>query len=323
MLTALLAAIGMLFPPPDLSNHWRWSSASVANSESVTPIPAPNPLPIPTPPNPTPVPTPTPSPYKVGDKCPNCDKGWLTTDSVVKEKCWKCKGDGIINDGDPILSGGTEEESKNKEAQRQSEKKETPLEEDDASGKEAGEVTDSKATGIGEGESKKQTTPETGPAATQTPDASPNIKVDNPEPKAIWYKPQYSPDGFWLWDIEGKRWVRSSKPIVPKQATGHWETQTFRYKVCNGRGCSWHTGSKSVWVADAPAKQSPNKILKPKAAYPIRNSWWTGCSSWRHLTQGQHAGKFDPNYLQSLNWEELQSLHSDAHEGKVKWSYVR
>lgn len=318
MLTALIAAIGMLFPPPDLSNHWRWSSASVANSESVTPIPTPTPQPNPTPPNPTPVPTPTPAPYKVGDKCPNCDKGWLTTDSVVKEKCWKCKGDGIINDGDPILSGGTEKESKNEEAQRQSEKKETPLEDDDASGKEDGGVSDSKATGNGEGESKEEVSPKIPSTANPVPDATPNIKVDNPEPKAIWYKPQYSPDGLWIWDIEGKKWVRSSKQQVPKQATGHWETRTFKYKVCNGRGCSWHTGSKSVWVVDSPAKQAP----KPKAKYPIRSGWWTGMSSYKHLLTGIHAGNFNEDWLKSLSYEELQSLHSDHHEGKVKWHYV-
>lgn len=56
--------------------------------------------------------------------------------------------------------------------------------------------------------------------------------------------------------------------------------------------------------------------------YPIRGSWWTGCGSWRHMTQGEHAGKFDPAWLQSLSNAELQSLHSDDHEHRVKWAYV-
>jgi hypothetical protein len=58
------------------------------------------------------------------------------------------------------------------------------------------------------------------------------------------------------------------------------------------------------------------------AHYPVRGSWWTGCGSWRHMTQGQHAGKFDANWLRSLSNAEIQSLHSDDHEGRVKWHYV-
>lgn len=77
--------------------------------------------------------------------------------------------------------------------------------------------------------------------------------------------------------------------------------------VCNG------TGKKA---SDAPldVKVFPN--------YPIRNSWWTGCSGWRHLTLGQHAGKFDSEWLLGLSNAEIQSLHSDDHEGKVKWDFV-
>lgn len=58
------------------------------------------------------------------------------------------------------------------------------------------------------------------------------------------------------------------------------------------------------------------------AYYPTRGGWWTGCGSWHHLTLGRHRGKFDHQYLRSLSWSELQSLHSDDHEGRVKWQYV-
>lgn len=63
------------------------------------------------------------------------------------------------------------------------------------------------------------------------------------------------------------------------------------------------------------------RIPQPKG-YPLRGSWWTGCSSWAHMTGGAHAGKFDPAWLRGLSWGELQSLHSDDHEGRVQWSRV-
>lgn len=69
-------------------------------------------------------------------------------------------------------------------------------------------------------------------------------------------------------------------------------------------------------------RQSPANHQGQVANYPIRNGWWTGCDGWRHMTQGVHAGKYDPAWLQALSWDELQSLHSDDHEGRVKQSYV-
>ena len=116
MLSALLTFVALLNPQPDLSNHWRWASASV-NQSSTNPSPIPSPvIPSPTPtPNPVPIPSPTPT-IKPGDDCPNCEKGWLSTDSVAKERCWKCKGDGIANEGDPILTNQSFEDWQNSDA---------------------------------------------------------------------------------------------------------------------------------------------------------------------------------------------------------------
>lgn len=70
-------------------------------------------------------------------------------------------------------------------------------------------------------------------------------------------------------------------------------------------------------------KQIVPKVEAPKRVhYPVRGNFWTGCPDWTHLTKGVHAGKFDKNWLASLSWEELQSLHSDDHEGNVKWNSV-
>lgn len=311
---ALLTAFTLLFPPPDLSNHWRWSSASVNQSGSdTTPVPSPiNPVPNPTP---NPVPTPSPTPLKPGDKCPGCKDGWIDSDGSAKVKCWKCNGDGRVDLGDPILTSdvpplgilsqptrnGEQEDKVQKTPETKSESKET--------------------TGAS---LPKIPVPITKPPSTNSffKQSEPNITgpITDPDSRKVCYKPVYSDDGYWLFDPEGKKWVRSSKqpPTYKQVVTGHWETKA--YTVCNGRkGCK--TTYKKVWVAD-----SPNKVLQSatayQAKYPIRGSWWTGCSSYRHLLTGPHAGKFDAKYLQSLNWEELQSLHSDDHSGTVKWQYV-
>ncbi len=59
-----------------------------------------------------------------------------------------------------------------------------------------------------------------------------------------------------------------------------------------------------------------------KTGYPLRGSWWTGCPNWTHLANGEHRGKFPAEWLKTLSNAEVQSLHSDDHEGRVKWEYV-
>jgi len=73
--------------------------------------------------------------------------------------------------------------------------------------------------------------------------------------------------------------------------------------------------------APASAKSDPSN-RSGAAFYPIRGNWWSGCGSWQHLTQGEHRGKFDPAWLSRLSWAEIQSLHSDDHDHRVKWQYV-
>lgn len=84
----------------------------------------------------------------------------------------------------------------------------------------------------------------------------------------------------------------------------------------------WLEEAREVSRAVDPAPRIP----KPQTAwpdYPIRGGrYWTGCRSWSHLTTGPHRGKFDSAWLRSLSWGELQSLHSDDHQGRVKWQFV-
>ena len=64
--------------------------------------------------------------------------------------------------------------------------------------------------------------------------------------------------------------------------------------------------------------------------YPIRGGFWSVGNNWRpsrsqviyHLQYGVHAGKFSKSYLDQLTLQELQSLHSDDHERRVKWASV-
>jgi hypothetical protein len=93
----------------------------------------------------------------------------------------------------------------------------------------------------------------------------------------------------------------------------------------------WERSNKQSAIAARPAPAvaaaGPAGPAGPagqvRTHYPIRGHWWTGCKSWRHLTQGEHAGKFDPAWLQSLSWSELQSVHSDDHDHRVHWQFVQ
>lgn len=351
MLSALLTFVALLNPQPDLSNHWRWASASV-NQSSVSPTPIPSPvIPSPTPapnPVPTPIPPPNPTPIlKPGDDCPNCEKGWLSTDSVAKEKCWKCNGDGICNIGDPILTGDIEDSLSNDDVLKIYIEHEEEISaiwvegNEDRTMREAVEIWKSRQKGKDFNaqpiESNKEVSPTPTNPTTKTNElpkenkllkdspllSTPKPTSDDPDSKAVCYKPIYSNDGYWIWDLEGKKWVRSAKqpPIYKQVATGHWETGSYKVKVCNGRNCHYETRYQKVWVKD-----SPKKVLQPSTPrtshYPVRGSWWTGASSYRHLLTGPHAGRFNENWLKRLSYEEIQSLHSDHHEGKVKWQYV-
>lgn len=63
-------------------------------------------------------------------------------------------------------------------------------------------------------------------------------------------------------------------------------------------------------------------LAKPKAArtgYPVRQITWLA-GDWTHVAW--HEPRLDHNWLRSLTYSELQSLHSDCHEGTVQWNFV-
>ena len=100
--------------------------------------------------------------------------------------------------------------------------------------------------------------------------------------------------------------------------------------VCNGSGKKTKAEpvvvvpeEPAVVVPEEPAVEpAPQPVAPSLPSYPLRRSWWSGCPDWRHLTTGQHRGLFDTTWLQTLSYEEVQSLHSDHHEGRTKWEFV-
>lgn len=78
--------------------------------------------------------------------------------------------------------------------------------------------------------------------------------------------------------------------------------------------------SRGKTVTITPAKLEPY-VAKP-GGYPLREKLWSGLPKDRlgavvHLSTGEHAGKYDLKWLATLRWDELNSLHSDDHEGCV------
>lgn len=75
-----------------------------------------------------------------------------------------------------------------------------------------------------------------------------------------------------------------------------------------------------------PAKAPPVRAeaaVAVHAGYPVRAAWWTHPDEIHaHLMSGEHRGKWPSDWVRGLSNAEAESLHSDDHEGRVKWQYV-
>lgn len=72
-----------------------------------------------------------------------------------------------------------------------------------------------------------------------------------------------------------------------------------------------------------PAKPKAVKVAAPRQGYPVRGSFWSHPGNiYSHLLSSEHGGKWSAAWVRSLSRNEAESLHSDDHEGRVKWSYV-
>lgn len=72
-----------------------------------------------------------------------------------------------------------------------------------------------------------------------------------------------------------------------------------------------------------PNLRAQPRAAQPRAGYPLKQPS-IYCDGWHHLLESPHAHyNFDPKWLKSLSNDEIQSLHSDAHENRVNWNYAR
>jgi hypothetical protein len=103
------------------------------------------------------------------------------------------------------------------------------------------------------------------------------------------------------------------------------------------------TSLERIAVRLEALEKKPREVVKPevkpeskpaKTGYPInnrpryhrkvggRNVAESDEELVQHFQTGEHAGKFPVDWLRGLAREEKESLHTDAHEGKVQWDYV-
>ncbi len=73
------------------------------------------------------------------------------------------------------------------------------------------------------------------------------------------------------------------------------------------------------WDPPAVVRKAEPKI----PAYPTRGNLWTHSGEIHaHLKSGEHRGKWPAVWIDSLTTAQAEALHSDDHEGRVKWAYV-
>jgi len=93
----------------------------------------------------------------------------------------------------------------------------------------------------------------------------------------------------------------------------------------------WSLGWLATGKDERPGREKEPATVKRSGNYPLRGGWWT-VNQYRSppksyivshlLSGGAHAGKFARDWLNSLSVSELHSLHSDDHEGHIRWGYV-
>jgi thiol-disulfide isomerase/thioredoxin len=92
------------------------------------------------------------------------------------------------------------------------------------------------------------------------------------------------------------------------------------------------------WLADGvevrPVTVEPERATVARSGqYPLTGGWWSVEGQWNpsksflisHLTtHSNHAGRFARRrgWLETLSISELQSVHTDDHTGRLKWSYI-
>jgi len=128
-------------------------------------------------------------------------------------------------------------------------------------------------------------------------------------------------------ECEPEDWVTSTPVLQWQGEDGRWWSMGN-----HGAGVDLQQFVKEFNGTNPSRIEVAFDILEAKdIGYPVRGNYWSVGSNWSpsrsqveyHLLySSQHAGKFSRSYLAQLDWRELQSLHSDDHENRVKWASV-
>jgi hypothetical protein len=90
---------------------------------------------------------------------------------------------------------------------------------------------------------------------------------------------------------------------------------------CNRNGCRYGWINERYTVTErVPVTKTGGYPTTPK-----QKPWTQGGRkiTWKHLLEGQHRKEnFDPGWLKTLSEEEIQQIHADCHENKLKTEYV-
>lgn len=95
---------------------------------------------------------------------------------------------------------------------------------------------------------------------------------------------------------------------------------------CRGGQCSYRWVKQAYTVTVNVPAESATKETSPRYPTSPRQRPWTQGGkhiTWRHLLEGEHkVWKFDPAWLASLTQTEVEQLHADCHEGKVRTNFI-
>ena len=110
---------------------------------------------------------------------------------------------------------------------------------------------------------------------------------------------------------------------VEAYPTLHWQTPDGKWKYFTG----WKGLREFEALYDRTAATAkPVQSRQTSNSYPVRTSNWSHPGNTREaiiqhlLTGAEHRGKFTRAQLERLSTSELESLHSDDHDGRVQWS---
>lgn len=77
-----------------------------------------------------------------------------------------------------------------------------------------------------------------------------------------------------------------------------------------------------AWAVEVEAVEPPAAEPQPWPTYPLRSNNWTYPGNIRNHFLGTHADPFDREWLAAQSDASLIALHSDVHQGRVKWEFT-